>query len=187
MLGEIQQMIPDLLKKAIQDQLKTVRASRAYNKSFNGQQKTVGGAYGPFNSAPYSNGTLYNSVNVYWETDIADGDPTLIVDFGTADWWYWIDFGRKPGVFPDLGAIKDWIKQKPIGRWQGISEDSQAYLIGRSIEKYGSGGTNFMEKAWESIRDNFESEDGPLAELAYQYIDNLIAEGRIIGVSNFNR
>ena len=44
-----------------------------------------------------------------------------------------------------------------------------------------------MEKAWESIRDKFEAEDGPLAELAYEYIDNLIAEGRIIGVSKSNR
>lgn len=187
MLEQVQQMIPDLLKSAIQEQLKTVRSSQAYNRRFNGPKKTIGGAFGPFNSAPYSTGTLYKSVNVYWETDIEDGDPTLIVDFGDADWWYWVDFGRKPGSFPNLDAIRDWIKQKPIGQWNGITPDSQAYLIGRSIQKYGSGGTNFMEKAWESIRDKFEAEDGPLAELAYEYIDNLIAEGRIIGVSKSNR
>lgn len=192
MFEEVQQMIPELLKKAIQEQLKTSRTHKTFSRNFNGIQKTVGGAYGPFNSAPYSTGTLYKSVNVYWETDVEDGDPNLIVDFGDVDWWYWVDFGRQPGTFPNITALRKWVDKKPIGRFRDsrgrfISKDSQVYLIGRSMKEYGYGGTNFMEKAWESVRSDFESAEGPLAEYIFQYVDTLIAEGRILGLSNYNR
>jgi hypothetical protein len=192
MFEEVQQMIPELLKKAIQEQLKTSRTHKTFSRNFNGTNKTVGGTYGPFNSAPISTGTLYRSVNVYWEKDVEDGDPNLIVDFGEADWWYWVDLGRKPGKFPNITALTKWVKDKPIGQFRDskgrfISRDSQVYLIGRSIKEYGYGGTNFMEKAWESLRDDFESNEGPLADYIFEYIDSLIAEGRILGISKFNR
>lgn len=187
MFEEVQAMIPELLKKAIQKQLDTSRLSKTFSRNFRGENKTVGGGFGPFNSPPKATGTLYRSVNVYWEQDIEDGDPVLIVDFGEADWWYWVDFGRKPGKFPNLTSIKKWINDKPIGTWNGITPDSQAYLIGRSIQKYGTQGTNFMEKAWNSVLDDFQNPDGPVGDYVFEYIDKLISEGRILGRSNFNR
>lgn len=184
MFEQVQELLPQLLKKAIQQQLSTTRIHKTYDPKFRGQNKTVGGAFGPFNSAPFATGRLYNSVNVYWETDIEDGDPNLIVDFGEADEWYWVDFGRKPGKFPNLDAIKKWIKDKPIGQWNGITPDSQAYLIGRSIQNTGWMGTNFMEKAWNQVASEFEND---VESYVFEYIDKLISEGRILGRSNFNR
>jgi hypothetical protein len=187
MFEEIQELIPQLLKKAIQEQLRTTRLHKTFDPKFRGQNKTVGGQFGPFNSPPFATGNLYRSVNVYWETDIEDGDPNLIVDFGESDYWYWVDFGRKPGEFPNLDSIKKWIKDKPIGQWPGVSPDSQAYLIGRSIQRTGWGGTNFMDKAWNSVAADFENPDGPIGQYVFEYIDKLIGEGRILGRSNFNR
>jgi hypothetical protein len=184
MFEQVQELLPQLLKKAIQQQLSVARIHKTYDPKFRGENKTVGGAYGPFNSPPFSTGQLYNSVNVYWETDIEDGEPNLIVDFGEADQWYWVDFGRKPGKFPNLSSIKKWIKDKPIGQWEGVSPDSQAYLIGRSIQNTGWMGTNFMEKAWNQISTQYEK---TTEDYVFQYIDKLISEGKILGKSNFNR
>lgn len=67
-----------------------------------------------------------------------------------ADYWKYVEYGRKPGKFPPPNKILDWIKIKPIlpRPINGIkpTEKQLAFLIGRKISKYGiKAGNQFSE------------------------------------------
>jgi hypothetical protein len=52
-------------------------------------------------------------------------------------------FGRRPGTFPNLTGIKQWIAVKgivphPDKHGKAVSTDSLAYLIGRKIQREGN-------------------------------------------------
>ena len=49
---------------------------------------------------------------------------------------YWINFGRKPGKWPDIKAIKQWVEIKNIGSEEDV--DTIAFLIARAIKEKGS-------------------------------------------------
>lgn len=57
-------------------------------------------------------------------------------------YWKYIEAGRKPGKFPPVGAILNWIQVKPIiprpdANGRIPSPKQLAYLIGRKIEQEG--------------------------------------------------
>lgn len=59
-----------------------------------------------------------------------------------------VNRGRKPGKFPNIQDIKDWIDDKGLS--YDIPIDSLAYLIARKIAKFGTvayqqGGTDLVE------------------------------------------
>lgn len=67
-----------------------------------------------------------------------------------ADYWKYVEYGRKPGKFPPPNKILDWVKIKPIlpRPINGIkpTEKQLAFLIGRKISKYGiKAGNQFSE------------------------------------------
>lgn len=49
---------------------------------------------------------------------------------------YWVNFGRKPGKWPDIKAIKQWVEIKNIGNGEDV--DTIAFLIARAIKEKGS-------------------------------------------------
>lgn len=54
-----------------------------------------------------------------------------------------LEYGRKPGAFPNLLAIKQWIADKgivphPDAKGRAVSTDSLAFLIGRKIQQQGT-------------------------------------------------
>ena len=54
-----------------------------------------------------------------------------------------LEYGRKPGKFPNLEAIKQWIEDKgivprPDANGRTVSTKSLAYLIGRKIQNQGT-------------------------------------------------
>lgn len=54
-----------------------------------------------------------------------------------------LEYGRKPGKFPNLTAIREWIQAKgivphPDAKGRAVSVNSLAYLIGRKIATQGS-------------------------------------------------
>jgi hypothetical protein len=178
-MDEMQDMIATMVRDTIREQLLRSRIHR----TFGGAQKATSGLYGPYNSPPFASGSLYDSVNVFWETDTETGEANLIVEM--ADHYYWVEFGRKPGRFPNLQAIFDWMDNKPIRPWPGISRDSQAYLIGRSIQREGWQGTKFLENSEQMILDKLSGPDGPVAEMAFNYLSDLIDQGRLIPRSSY--
>lgn len=134
--------IAEILKLEIDKQLRTPRQSRGY--------------YGELKrgvSAPIASGNLLNSVNVEWVGSFETGDLGLVVKM--ADYWYYINNGRKPGRMPPIGPIDRWVVQKQgfkdVVRGQDgkfIKRKSLVYLIRRSIGQYGYQGTEFLDKAY---------------------------------------
>jgi hypothetical protein len=49
-----------------------------------------------------------------------------------------VETGRKPGAFPNISAIRQWIDDKPIIPRDNISKNSLAFLIARSIARKGT-------------------------------------------------
>jgi hypothetical protein len=175
-MDEVEQIlarVAELLQNNIKKQLSRIRPSTTYGSPFRrGINKPVSGRYPTPFSAPISTGNLFRSVNVEWtgEFDEAGQQPQLTVDFGNANYWYWIDQGRKPntsttGTGVMKRALADWARVKPLPRYRDakgrfITNEQRAFLITRSVAKYGYGGTNFLELAFEQTFQDIETEVG---------------------------
>ena len=186
----MEQQIMNDIAKLLQDNIKGQLLKPYPAKTYSGQLKPVGGAGKTAISPRYASGNLYKQTRVYWESDFEDGTPNLIVDFGDADYWNFVNYGRKPGRYPPLFVIDKWVKQKPgfqgardeKGRF--IQRKSLVYLIRRSIAQYGYYGIQFLDKAVNETIDKIADD---LGEAAKQYIEQLYDEGKIFPRSTFNR
>ena len=167
---QLQDLISLLIKNEIQNQLKMIGPARAYN----GQRKPISGKYPTPIGNKVTTGTLYNSIDVFWEpTD--SGNPTIVVE--AADYWYYVEEGRKPGRFPPLNKMLSWVQQKPALTSPELSIKQRAFLAGRSIAKYGIYGTHFIEKGIEVAR---EKVDIYLGQYAVEYLTDKLLEIRTI-------
>lgn len=68
------------------------------------------------------------------------------VKLNILSYWKWIEYGRKPGKFPPVNAMIEYVRQKPIipkpytlpsGRQLIPTENQIAFLIGRKIKEDG--------------------------------------------------
>lgn len=75
------------------------------------------------------------------------------------DYWKYVEYGRKPGTFPNIDAIKRWIINKPVlpTAYNGKipTTDTLAYLIGRKIERDGTTPTNALGDAMKNLEEKF--------------------------------
>ena len=68
-----------------------------------------------------------------------------------ADYWKYVEYGRRPGKFPPMNKILDWIKIKPVipRPMNGLkppTEKQLAFLISRKIARDGiNAGNQFTE------------------------------------------
>lgn len=99
-----------------------------------------------------ASGTLIDTAS--WKVEKTSEGYNII--FVLEDYYYYIEFGRKPGTFPPVDAIKQWISQKPIlptpitlpnGRQVLPTENQLAFLIGRKIKEKGIEGNYYLEQA----------------------------------------
>lgn len=91
--------------------------------------------FGPANAS----GQLAASVRY----TVEDNVDTARLTFYAASYALTLVFGRKPGKFPPVGAILDWIEQKgilpkPDAKGRIPSKQSLAFLIGRAIAEKGT-------------------------------------------------
>ena len=146
------------------------------------QSKGYGGSPNKIGIGPkIATSDLYNYITPRIEYD-ANGFPESFVII-MEDYWYFVDEGRKPGKFPPVMAIRNWILDKPVsfrpinGKIPTLKQ--QTYLIGRSIAKKGTAGTNFTELALEkTLEDAIEKFGDAYAEQIEEFLDIRIFAGR---------
>lgn len=87
-----------------------------------------------------SSGKWANSL----EIEVSGNEKRLNAKITGLNYTEQLGFGRKPGKFPPIDAIKQWILDKPITFIESeISISSLAYLIARKIA---SEGTNYYQQ-----------------------------------------
>jgi hypothetical protein len=184
---QIKQEISRLLKQAIQQEILLPRPSLTYF----GQEKPVNTKYQRPLPSPRSNtGELVNSVEVYFESDLEDGEANIVVDFGAADYWEFINYGRRPSIkYPPLAIIEAWAASKPLPRYrndlgQFISNKTRAFLVARSIKEYGYYGINFLDKAYDKVKTELIKNS---QELALEFLKKKLKDERIILRTDTNR
>lgn len=85
-------------------------------------------------------------------------------------YWYYVNFGRRPGKYAPPPVIQSWVRKKGIQpqaldgggfkkRKRGDLE-SMAYLMNRKIKYFGIEGTKFLTKTVEINRPDLEKELG---------------------------
>lgn len=100
---------------------------------------------------------LYDS----FEKIIEIGEDYYSVKISLADYWQYVNNGRKPGKFPPPPAIRNWIEVKPVNPYplsngKTPSIEQLTFLIGRKIANEGIEPTNFFEPAKEQTLREFE-------------------------------
>jgi len=144
MLKDNLNKIADILQKEIVLQLNQPRQSKGYY----GEPKRG-------TSPPIASGNLVKNVKVEWVGDFDKGELALTVTM--PDYWYWVNYGRKPGRMPPVAPIDKWVIQKQglrdiVRDREGkfIKRKSLVFLIRRSIGQYGYEGTEFLQNAYAS-------------------------------------
>jgi hypothetical protein len=124
---------------------------------------------------------LYNNITKEIQYD-EDGFPESFVIF-MEDYWFWIDEGRKPGGFPRVDKIRQWVLDKPV-TWRSPdgsipSIQQRTYLIGRSIAEKGYAGTNFTELATEkTLNEALDKFGDEFANDIQDFLDQRIFVGQ---------
>ena len=79
------------------------------------------------------------------------------------EYWKYVENGRKPGKFPPLDKIREWIEVKPViprpmknGKLPSINQ--LAYLIGRKIAIKGIVPSPVLELTVQDLNDRFMDE-----------------------------
>ena len=122
-------------------------------------------------------GRLRDSINII----SGDGEAQIeMEDYGLV-----VNFGRRNNVKrPPMNVIEQWIQQKGITPEDGISRQSLAYLIARSIGRKGIAPTNFIDDAIgdlavitldpEDPRNPFNEQD--VTDEVENFINNIIEQ-----------
>lgn len=124
-------------------------------------------------------GELYDS----FEKIIEIGEDYYSVKISLADYWEYVNNGRKPGKFPPPPAIRNWIEVKPVNPYplpngKTPSVEQLTFLTSRKIANEGIEPTHFFDEAKEqTIRDFEQRIDLAIAEDMSNYIMEIVESG----------
>ena len=104
----------------------------------------------------YASGKLGDTMT----TDVQIYDDHFEVNIILQDYWRYVEEGRRPGKFPPVNRIKDWIAIKPVHPYPTSSGrlptvDQLAFLIGRKIARDGITPRPFFKKNIKPTYDHF--------------------------------
>ena len=127
---------------------------------------------------------LLNSV----ETTVKRGDDTFTVSINLEDYWIFVENGRKPGRFPPIDKILEWVRIKPVipysdSRGRLPTEEQLAFLISRKIAEQGTEGRNVLAETVEELNNYYlpllqQALDRDFARFSYE-IDTYIGSLRV--------
>lgn len=109
------------------------------------------------NTNAFASGRLFDSVHHIVTVE----DHTIDLSLSLEDYWKYVEEGRKPGKFPPLDKIEEWIRIKPVApypdaRGRVPSNSQLAFLIGRKIAEEGTEGKHLLQNAIDSTQDWME-------------------------------
>lgn len=102
--------------------------------------------------------------------EVMEVQGNYLLVFKAAEYWYYVNFGRKPGKYAPVGVIDEWIRKKPIrlqkGGGKGFAKQtpeamkSLGFLINRKIKTFGIEGTRFFTKTFDLYSDKLRDDLG---------------------------
>lgn len=107
-----------------------------------------------------SNGELYKTLSY----TVSKGTGGWVISVSLADYWRYIEYGRRPGKMPPVSAIENWIKVKQIiphsmtlksGKTVIPTIPQLSFLIARKIGRDGTQGKHYFENAFEKVKRDF--------------------------------
>ena len=114
-------------------------------------------------------GNLYNSIEVNYDA----GNDRVVVTM--ADYWQFVNDGRKPGTYVPIKPLMDWIrhkgfnKNKSSGKFEKFSIKGMAFGVSTNIKKFGIQKTEFYDNAFVDFIEDYEN--GPLQALGVDIQD----------------
>lgn len=149
--------IAGLLKGSLVKQLEIPRRSTTYGGPGKpGIPKPVSGRYPTPISPPIASGNLIRNIDVKFQENPQTGIPELLLEMPIEG--FFVNEGRRPGRYPPVGPIDKWVRQKQAikgirdAKGRFIPRKTLVFLIRRSIGRYGYGGNDFINKAYNSIQ-----------------------------------
>lgn len=92
-------------------------------------------------------GKLANNISF----EVVQENNLYAVDFFLEDYWKYVEFGRRPGKWPNIKAIENWIKVKRIApRFNNLT-----YLISRKIALKGIEPKELLTKSIDTFQENY--------------------------------
>lgn len=117
-------------------------------------------------------GTLGNTISATVNAE----DGIYEVNLNIQDYWKYVEYGRLPGSFPNIDAIRKWIQVKPVipytynGKLPTLNE--LTFLISRKIANKGIEPTYYLNRTLDEI-DMQPLEDAVTQSLEQQLDDSL--------------
>lgn len=107
-----------------------------------------------------NNGELYRTIS-YSVSTVNSG---WVISVSLADYWKYVEYGRRPGKMPPVSAIENWIKVKQIiphsmtlksGKTVIPTIPQLSFLIARSIGRRGIAPKPLFKNSFEAAKKQF--------------------------------
>ena len=107
-----------------------------------------------------NNGELYRNIKY----SVSTGTGGWVISVSLADYWKYIEYGRRPGKMPPLEVIEKWIDVKQIkphsmtlksGKTVIPTPPKLPFLIARSIGRRGIAPKPLFQKSFEAAKQQF--------------------------------
>ena len=107
-----------------------------------------------------NNGELYRTISY----SVSTGNSGWVISVSLADYWKYVEYGRRPGKMPPVSAIENWIKVKQIiphsmtlksGKTVIPTIPQLSFLIARSIGRRGIAPKPLFQKSFEAAKQQF--------------------------------
>ena len=107
-----------------------------------------------------NNGELYRTISY----SVSTGTGGWVISVSLADYWKYVEYGRRPGKMPPVSAIENWINVKQIiphsmtlksGKTVIPTIPQLSFLIARSIGRRGIAPKPLFQKSFEAAKQQF--------------------------------